>query len=64
MLSYFVLEKFVCFCFCFVCLLVVFFIRLCHCCGNLGILIHFLISSPLNVGDIQDPYELCGTQPL
>ena len=25
MLSYFVLEKFVCFCFCFVCLLVVFF---------------------------------------
>ena len=65
MLSYFELEKFVCFCFVlFVCLFIVFLISLCQCHGNLEILIHLLISSPFNVRDIQDPYELCGSQPL
>lgn len=42
MLSYFGLEKVVLFC-----LFVLLIIRLCHCYGNLEILIYFLISPPL-----------------
>ena len=61
MLSYFELEKFIC--FCFVCL--VFFLSVCaSVMATLEIHIHFLISSPFNVGDIQDPYELFVLQPL
>ena len=63
--SYFELEKFACFCFVlFFFVVVYFFTSLCQCYGNLEILIHFLISSPFNVGDIQDPYELFVLQPL
>ena len=45
-------------------LLLLLFICLSHCYGIVWILIYFLINSPFNVCDLQDPYELCGSQSL